>query len=151
MENSRETEETESAPLTINDLVKLVCGVVDTLEKQKTSGEPLKLKEKAISQLIHIEERPYEFEAALPVSNARFELIERKLEKIDSIESKLEAIKEATTTSFKEIKEATTNSEKSWAQIAATNTTVDSTTKAVIQAKRRDFKKHSGNNANHTK
>ena len=137
MENSRETDETESAPPTINDLVELVYGVMDTVDKQKTSGEPLKLKEKALGQLRHIEERLYEFEAALPVSNARFDLIERKLEKIDSIKSKLEAIKEATTTSFKEIKEATMNSEKSWAQIAATNTTT--TTKVTIQAKRREF------------
>ena len=137
MENS---DETESAPPTINDLLELVYGVMDTLDKQKTSGEPLKFKEKALSQLDHIQERLYEFEAAQPATNARLDLIERKLEKIDSIESKLEAIKEATNTSFKEIKEATTNSEKSWAQIAATNTTTASaTTKAAIQAKRRDL------------
>ena len=137
MENS---DETESAPPTINDLLELVYGVMDTLDKQKTSGEPLKFKEKALSQLDHIQERLYEFEAAQPATNARLDLIERKLEKIDSIESKLEAITEATTTSFKEIKEATTNSEKSWEQIAATNTTTASaTTKAAIQAKRRDL------------
>ena len=99
---------------TINDLLNLVSEAMQTFGKQKTSGEPLKIKEKVLSQLSNINQRLYDFQDALPfaTTNSRLDLIERKLAKIDNIESTLKAIKEATTTSFKEMTEATTNSEK---------------------------------------
>ena len=96
-----------------------------------------------LEQLRRIRQRLCDFEESFPASstNSCLDRIEFKLAKIDSIESRLETITEVTTTSFKEIKDANTNSEKTWAQIAATNTAnaTTTTTKATIQAKRREL------------
>ena len=116
-------------PPTMEELFDLVKEVTNALRQQKTSGEPLKIKEKVIEQLVYINYRLQDFQDSFPASSMNSHL--------DRIERKLNTITEASTTSLQEIKDTTTNVENTWAQITATNAAT-TTTKSTTQAKWRE-------------